>query len=360
MNKRCPGCGSELQTATNNNPGYVSNINNSLCDRCYRLKHFNQQYDPTLTNDEYIKVVKTVIEPYNRIIVVIDACNLHASLNQQLLDVIGKREVMLLVNKIDILPRVIRPIKIINWIEENIELNFFDIILTSAQKKYNVDEILYSLREEKISEIPIIGMTNVGKTSIINSLLKSVYPDEKFDALISPYSGTTLDAIKLHLDDIILIDTPGIVNSGNIQNYLTKKSLNRVYPKKEYKQQVYQINPNNSLLISSVFNVDYIDGSKLAVSVYMSEQIQIHRCKTDNKQSLLDKHLFTQFLTLPLKNEANKFGNFITREIILKPKHMLMVDGLCFMTFNNKQPITIQVSCLSPISWAVVPSFFKE
>lgn len=360
MNKRCSGCGIELQNNYKNNPGYITNIENSFCDRCYQLKHFNKQYKDTLTDQDYINAVKEAIKDCATVMLVVDVCNLHASCPPMMEELLNNKEVILLVNKVDIFPQIVRPIKIINWIENNYNLNFKDIILVSAKKKFNIDEVIYSLHEENIKRIPIVGMTNVGKTSIVNSLIKSKDGKAQTTSIESPFSGTTLGNIEFEVDGITFIDTPGIINKGNLQNYLTKESLNKLYPKKEYKQQIYQLNPGNSLIISSVFSLTLLESAKTSCSIFINDVIKIHRCNADNLVSLLNKHQFGDFLTLPNKNEANNFGSNITKEIIIRPNSMLMVDGLCWMTFNNKKNIKLQISCLSPITWAVAPSIFKE
>lgn len=360
MNKRCSGCGIELQSNNKNNPGYVADIKNFFCDRCYQLKHFNKQYKDTLTDQDYINTVKEAIKDCATVMLVVDVCNLHGSCPPMMEELLNNKEVILLVNKVDIFPQIVRPIKIINWIENNYNLNFKDIILVSAKKKFNIDEVIYSLHEENIKRIPIVGMTNVGKTSIVNSLIKSKDGKAQTTSIESPFSGTTLGNIEFEVDGITFIDTPGIINKGNLQNYLTKESLNKLYPKKEYKQQIYQLNPGNSLIISSVFSLTLLEPAKTSCSIFINDVIKIHRCNTDNLVSLLNKHQFGDFLTLPNKNEADNFGSNITEEIIIKPNSMLMVDGLCWMTFNNKENIKLQVSCLSPITWAVASSIFKE
>lgn len=65
-------------------------------------------------------------------------------------------------------------------------------------------------------------MANVGKSSLVNALIKSKYPNEETNIISSPYSGTTLDEIKVEVDGITFIDTPGIVNNLNVQNILKK------------------------------------------------------------------------------------------------------------------------------------------
>ena len=116
---------------------------------------------------------------------------------------------------------------------------FGDKLFISVKGSASVN-VLNSKTGKLIKRIPIVGMTNVGKTSIVNSLIKSKDGKAQTTSIESPFSGTTLGNIEFEVDGITFIDTPGIINKGNLQNYLTKESLNKLYPKKEYKQQIYQ------------------------------------------------------------------------------------------------------------------------
>ena len=41
MNK-CVGCGSLLQSHDKEKEGYTKDINNTLCERCFRIRHYNE------------------------------------------------------------------------------------------------------------------------------------------------------------------------------------------------------------------------------------------------------------------------------------------------------------------------------
>lgn len=360
MSSYCLGCGIKKQNTNKNNPGYSRNINNELCDRCYQLKHRNVEFDKLIDENYYYDVVEKVISSFETVILVVDVCNINASINDRLRALIKNKKVFLIANKVDIIPQVIRPVKVLNWLEKVLDLNFIDILLVSTYKKLNIDEIIYSLHEEKIKEIPIIGMANVGKSSLVNALIKSKYPNEETNIISSPYPGTTLDEIKVEVDGITFIDTPGIVNNLNVQNILKKDSLKLVVPKNEYRQRTYQMNVGNSILISSLVELDFVKGERVSCSVFVSDNVNIHRFKTDKKEEIRSKHLFTQFLSIPNIEEKDLFDNF--KEIILNisKDKMLLIDGLGWVTFNNKKDIEFKLIIPSNVGYRLVDSLFKE
>ena len=100
---------------------------------------------------------------------------------------------------------------------------------TFIQKKYSYfrqlnnykfdkfNETLNRLREGK--DVYFIGVSQVGKSSIINAFLKNY--QNKTDKFIttSIYPGTTIDVIQIPVDnDSYFYDTPGIFHSRCIIN----------------------------------------------------------------------------------------------------------------------------------------------
>jgi len=79
--------------------------------------------------------------------------------------------------------------------------------------------------EDKSLKIAIVGRPNVGKSSLLNKLLRQ----ER--AIVSPVPGTTRDAIDMHLlwegMSITLIDTAGIRRRGKVELGLERYSVLR-------------------------------------------------------------------------------------------------------------------------------------
>ena len=52
---KCRGCGVLLQDASPLELGYTMDIQSYLCERCFRLKHYGEYRNVSLTNDDYKK-----------------------------------------------------------------------------------------------------------------------------------------------------------------------------------------------------------------------------------------------------------------------------------------------------------------
>ena len=139
----------------------------------------------------------------------------------------SKKKVIVAINKID-------NKETNNNIYDFYSLGFDTILQISAIHNNGIYELLdeitkdieKSKKEEKeTTKIAIIGRPNVGKSSIVNSLLNS---DR---LLVSDIAGTTRDSIntkiKVNNKDYILIDTAGLRKKGKIYEDIEKYSYIR-------------------------------------------------------------------------------------------------------------------------------------
>lgn len=353
---KCKGCGIKKQKENIKNPGYTSSLKNDYCNRCYDLIHFNKMYNYDISGETYITTVKDVVTNYETVILVIDICNIHSSMNEEILKIIQDKKVILVVNKMDIFPKNVRRAKISDWLDENFSLDIEEIIFTSATKKHAIDDIINCLKKLNIKSIPILGVSNVGKSSIINAMIRSVKPNEQTKILTSYFLGTTVEPIHCMIDNIEIIDTPGLINHRNLQTYMDKENMKKLLPKKEYKPIILQKINKASIFISSACVINCNSNQQFDCSIYVSPNVKIHRTKHEKVEDIIQKHKDDSFFGINI-SASYKYNNY---NINLNPNQMIYIDGLCWIIFNNKNNVEIDLKLLDLVDFGVYPSLFKE
>ena len=58
MIKKCIGCGSVLQDSHPDEIGYVTDLEKELCERCFKIRHYNHYQTVQKTNQEYQRCIQ--------------------------------------------------------------------------------------------------------------------------------------------------------------------------------------------------------------------------------------------------------------------------------------------------------------
>ena len=128
--------------------------------------------------------------------------------------------------------------------------NFIDTIIISASKNYNIDKLMKLIKKHRNNQnVYVVGNTNAGKSTLINKIINNYTEEDKEFITISPMPSTTLSEIQIKVLDVYLIDTPGLVDEGNILNYVTEQQVKKISPKKEIKPRTFQIKKDQAILI---------------------------------------------------------------------------------------------------------------
>lgn len=284
--KKCIGCGITLQDENILLEGYTTSLDNDICSRCFKMKNYGEYQIITKSNDEYIKILKDVGKTKDLVLYIIDLLNIDKDLGN-IRNYINNKMILVL-NKRDVLPKSIKEAKLINYFKE-MDYDFSDIVVVSPTKNYNIDLLLSSIKKHKTSKnVYVVGNTNVGKSTLINTLVKS-YSEEKSSLTISPLPSTTLNMINIKLnDDLNLIDTPGLVDRGNIVNYVDVNMLKKINPKKEIKPKTYQMKSNQCIIIEDLVRIDYLETIRNSFTLFISNNLKISRINGKRHNDLKD------------------------------------------------------------------------
>ena len=297
MNK-CIGCGSILQDTDKNKDGYVLDINDKLCQRCFSIRYYNEYKNTIIciNNDDLVVYVTSLLDIR--------------------LDYIDSfKNVIVVLTKRDILPKSVKDEKLIKYIKSR--YNPLEVIVVSSVKNYNIDYLFDILRQYKKKNIYVVGTTNGGKSTLINKLIKN-YSDNDVVITSSMYPSTTLDKIEINILGLNIIDTPGLINKGSIFNYIDNNLLKKITIKKEIKPKTYQLNGNGSVLIEDLIRLDY-DTKGTSMTIYVNNLVNIRFLGKDNNK-LLD-------------GKCNKFSLDNNKDIV--------ISDLCFIKFTKNVDLNI-------------------
>lgn len=285
---KCVGCGIKLQEKDKNELGYTPNLNNELCERCFKLKNYNILTNKGINIDND-KLINKINELNTCVLFLVDFINLDSEVIDAYKKIKSKK--ILIITKADIIPKNIKYQKLIQNIKNIYDIKE-DIILTSSKTKLNIKTITKICLEEK--NICLAGFTNAGKSSLINALVGS-------DITVSKKPNTTQDFIKLNVDGINIYDAPGFMSNINRENI----------PRSIIRPITYQFPSKHYLLIKDI------------------------------KLNILENSNFTIYVG----NEANiirrKENENVECKIIVPKNSDVIIKGFCFINFKNTCMISL-------------------
>ncbi len=346
--KRCYGCGAILQTNDPNDVGYIppekyESDDETLCERCYKLRHYSKYSESKNFNLDYITILSHAKEEKALAVYVLNAFCLMGSF----LDGIGKylpENVLVVVNKRDCLPASYSDDYIKSQVqqklkEENIVAK--DIILTSASvtNNKNIDVLIKKIIELRNNKnVYFFGAYQVGKSSIINCLLMEY--NNKTDKMIttSPYPGTTLDVINIPLDeDTYLYDTPGIYNSASMVSFLEPTLIKYVLPRTLVRPETYMVKEGQSFVLYNIARIDVTKGDKTNLTFFKSNDLTLSRCKIAKAGALVDS--YSEAGKSEIQTDKIKANHELVKihiKAIPNQLNILRIYGLFFVEFVGK------------------------
>ncbi|XP_047080755.1 putative nitric oxide synthase [Lolium rigidum] len=241
----CYGCGAPLHTGEEGSPGYVepatydlkkrhNQLRTVLCGRCKLLSHGHmvtavgghggypggKQF---VTAEELREKLSHLRHEKTLIVKLVDIVDFNGSFLARIRDFAGANPIVLVITKVDLLPRDTDLNCIGDWVVESVvrkKLNVLSVHLTSSKSLVGITGVISEIQQEKKArDVYILGSANVGKSAFISAMLKTMaYKDpvaaaaQKYKPIQSAVPGTTLGPIQIEafLGGGKLYDTPGV------------------------------------------------------------------------------------------------------------------------------------------------------
>lgn len=346
----CQGCGVAIQTENKQEPGYVPNsaLENEviICQRCFRLKNYNEVQDVPYTDGDFLQMVSQIANTKSLIVKMVDIFDFNGSFIRGLHRLTGNNKVIIIGNKVDLLPKSTNLSRVRQWIKKeaaDLGVTVQDVYLISAKTGQGFDEVKQAIEYHREGQdVYVVGSTNVGKSTFINYLINDSVGTK--DAITTSYfPGTTLGFIDIPLDDhSSLYDTPGVVNRGQLVHYLAKEDIKLITPNKEIKPRTYQLNSQQTLFIGGLARFDFIKGERQSFTCYFPNRVELHRTKLEKADQLYLDHLGTM-LTPPRENTAKDYPKLVEQTIKLSGEKVdLVFPGLGWISLSG-EPATVAV-----------------
>ncbi|KAM3317753.1 hypothetical protein ACQJBY_035454 [Aegilops geniculata] len=241
----CYGCGAPLHTGEAGSPGHVdpatydlkkrhNQLKTVLCGRCKLLSHGHMVTavgghggypgGKQFVSAEELREKLSYLRHEKALIVkLVDIVDFNGSFLARIRDFAGANPIVLVITKVDLLPRDTDLNCIGDWVVESVvrkKLNVLSVHLTSSKSLVGITGVISEIQQEKKArDVYILGSANVGKSAFISAMLKTMaYKDpvaaaaQKYKPIQSAVPGTTLGPIQIEafLGGGKLYDTPGV------------------------------------------------------------------------------------------------------------------------------------------------------
>ncbi|RLM79456.1 putative nitric oxide synthase isoform X2 [Panicum miliaceum] len=288
----CYGCGAPLQTAEDAAPGYVDpatydlkkrhhQLRIVLCGRCKLLSHGHMVTavgghggypgGKQFVSAEELREKLSYLRHEKALIVkLVDIVDFNGSFLARVRDFAGANPIILVITKVDLLPRDTDLNCIGDWVVESVvkkKLNVLSVHLTSSKSLVGITGVISEIQQEKK------GSANVGKSAFISALLRTMaYKDpvaaaaQKYKPIQSAVPGTTLGPIEIEafLGGGKLYDTPGVHLHHRQAAVIHADDLPSLAPQSRLKGRCFPANDTdvelsgNSLFWAGLVRIDVV------------------------------------------------------------------------------------------------------
>ncbi|KAL6848477.1 hypothetical protein ACP4OV_021771 [Aristida adscensionis] len=318
----CYGCGAPLQTTEEGAPGYVDlatyelkkrhhQLRTVLCGRCKLLSHGHMVTavgghggypgGKQFVSAEELREKLSYLRHEKALIVkLVDIVDFNGSFLARVRDFAGANPIILVITKVDLLPRDTDLNCIGDWVVESVvkkKLNVLSVHLTSSKSLVGITGVISEIQQEKKGrDVYILGSANVGKSAFISALLRIMaYKDpvaaaaQKYKPIQSAVPGTTLGPIQIEafLGGGKLYDTPGVHLHHRQAAVIHADDLPSLAPQSRLKGRCYPANDTdvelsgNSLFWAGLVRIDVIKAlPRTRLTFYGPKKLKINMVPT--------------------------------------------------------------------------------
>jgi len=286
-----------------------------VCQRCHGLRYQNRLPTDALRVGEaahaglqpkyFLSLLREVSRRRCAVVVIVDLFDFHGSLVPQLPQIVGpENPVIMVANKLDLLPKGIQRPPIERWIRAECRKASLPALhslhLVSCKTGDGLPQLLKQMQElmaYRRMDAYVVGAANAGKSSFINECIKRSpnggAQHAKASLTTSHLPGTTLGVVRISMlaGRYSLFDTPGIILPTQLTSLLSTEELAAVVPKKRAEHVTLRLSEGKSVLLGGLARVHFISGLPFLLTFYLANAITIHPTPTAKVEAMLEKHV---------------------------------------------------------------------
>ena len=279
------------------------------------------------------------LEPRSLVFKLIDITDLNASICWKLLDKLQNKKVVLLVNKIDTLPKNVHIDRIYKLLRTYFPKNQFeDLVLLSSKAGDGISKVKSLMKNfDDRNYYYAAGRTNTGKSTFINALARATWdiPKSKFKKLeltdtltTSELRGTTLGIvpIKLRSLGVKIRDTPGIPAPNSMNSHFSAAESCRLIHSKRIMPKIECLHNGKFLRLGNYAELSVVDGDYIFAGLFKPSDVRY----TINSSS---QNLFT--------SETITHDFTINSSTITKAEYDIEIFGLGWISIRSPHPVKI-------------------
>ncbi|KAG6547208.1 hypothetical protein Mapa_011460 [Marchantia paleacea] len=327
-----------------------------VCARCHALRNYGKVKDEAMENllpdFDFENVVgdrlRKSIGRRAVVLMVIDAVDFDGSFPRIAATLLASSEkelagswqdgksgnvprLVICLNKVDLLPGQISPIRLEQWVRRRSRAGGVSQIsgvhVVSAYKGWGVDKLAKQLTEMAgpRGDVWVIGAQNVGKSSLINALGKITTEEkekEKKKVFLTEAAvpGTTVGVVKL--EGILpgrarVLDTPGLLHPHQITTRLTREEQKMVHIRKVLKPRTFRVKVGHAISVGGLMRMTVVKApaDSIYATIWASAFIPCHMGQAEKSAELFERHVGDKLMPPSNKDRVEELGRWVSRTV---------------------------------------------
>lgn len=321
----CPGCGAKIQSVHPDQFGYVPEHlleqDAIICQRCFRITHYGRPELGAVKAHEALQAIEDGLAWASGVVVIVDVLDFDVGLPQEFVSLLRGRNMVLAVNKVDLLPAQTPLEEVQIWVRRRLKeyaLPKVEVCLVSAVNGYGFPKLADAV-EGLGQRVLFVGVTNVGKSSVLERLLTMRIGGGKRRGIkptVSPYPGTTVSVSQWQCPGATFADSPGFVPVGRISDLVSTEQAVKIIPHRSLSSHLYPVQTGDLVLIEGLCAVECLQtGPEGLLLGFTGSGVRWQKSTRKHLEKWLNK-------------ERSAFDQWEARQMKLRAGQDLVISGL--------------------------------